>query len=428
MSNIKISELPTASTLGTTDLTPIVQAGGTKQTTLGALFTLLAGFLAAGTGAIARTFQSKGRDVISVTDFGATGDGTTDDQTAFSNALTAAAGGALWIPKPSVAYRINTGALVIPDGTVIFGCNSHIDYRGTGACFEIRNSRNIAIYDPYIDLTNGGVNAIGLWVRGVQWLNIYKPQIFPNDLTHTGILIETSQTGGNDFGAYMIEIHNPRIQRITNSGLYGIRTVRTVGDVVSVTHLNVYGGWSKGNTYGMHLRSLSGGHINGFVADTGTDGINIDNSGQMVLSPGELGGSGGQALSGYSVNYGASNVNVTFQAPNLAVTGALGYTQNGTGSAPVTVRGISGTSTDARNLRDFKIISDGNTSATVTFSVNEANNTYFVVASAAGTTGTPAAGSLRVSIAGKGVGGFTINLEVAPGVGSSVQVNWILIR
>lgn len=45
------------------------------------------GFIQAGTGATARTMQDKARDVVSVKDFGAVGDGAANDSTAFVRAL-----------------------------------------------------------------------------------------------------------------------------------------------------------------------------------------------------------------------------------------------------------------------------------------------------------------------------------------------------
>lgn len=47
----------------------------------------LVGFLQSGTGAVARTVQSKEQDVVSVKDFGAVGDGVTDDTAACNGAL-----------------------------------------------------------------------------------------------------------------------------------------------------------------------------------------------------------------------------------------------------------------------------------------------------------------------------------------------------
>ena len=49
-------------------------------------------FLQAGTGAVQRDAQSKMRDIVSVKDFGAEGDGVTDDRTAINNSNTAASG------------------------------------------------------------------------------------------------------------------------------------------------------------------------------------------------------------------------------------------------------------------------------------------------------------------------------------------------
>lgn len=65
-------------------------------------------FIQAGAGAVARTVQSKLRDVFNVLDFGAVGDGVTNDTTAFQNANTAAAGRPVIVPPGSYAI---TGTL-----------------------------------------------------------------------------------------------------------------------------------------------------------------------------------------------------------------------------------------------------------------------------------------------------------------------------
>lgn len=67
----------------------------------------LVGFLQSGASATARTVQAKLRDVVSVKDFGAVGNGTTDDTAAISAAcaaIQAAGGGVLYFPQGT--YKI----------------------------------------------------------------------------------------------------------------------------------------------------------------------------------------------------------------------------------------------------------------------------------------------------------------------------------
>lgn len=58
----------------------------------------LVGFIQSGTGATARTAQAKARDVVSVKDFGAVGDGTADDTAEVQAALDSGAG-AVYVPN-----------------------------------------------------------------------------------------------------------------------------------------------------------------------------------------------------------------------------------------------------------------------------------------------------------------------------------------
>lgn len=70
-------------------------------------------FLQAGTGAVTRTVQSKLRDVVSVKDFGAVGDGVADDTTAIHEAINSIPnGGSVLLPKGS--YKI-TSTIVLAD-------------------------------------------------------------------------------------------------------------------------------------------------------------------------------------------------------------------------------------------------------------------------------------------------------------------------
>lgn len=107
MSGIKISALPSATLpLSGNEVLPVVQSGNTVQVAAknvyaGTTGSAQMGFIAAGTGAAARTVQAKLRDVVNVADFGAVGNGSTDDTAAIQAAINAlgTTGGIVQIPN-----------------------------------------------------------------------------------------------------------------------------------------------------------------------------------------------------------------------------------------------------------------------------------------------------------------------------------------
>ncbi|HFS8111065.1 TPA: right-handed parallel beta-helix repeat-containing protein [Enterobacter asburiae] len=107
-------------------------------------------FIQSGAGAVYRTFQDKMRDVLNVTDFGAVGDGVSDDTAAFQLAVNKAgiSGGEIKL-KSGCIYRIN--------GFVQLKSNVHIDLsgctilkNGSGSCFYAENINNFSVFNGRI--------------------------------------------------------------------------------------------------------------------------------------------------------------------------------------------------------------------------------------------------------------------------------------
>lgn len=114
----KISDLTTQATPITTAVVPVVQSGTTFKATLLSLFDTLTAYIQTGIGVVARTITSRLQEKVSVKDFGATGDGTTDDTSAIQAALA-------WIKT-----RGRGGKLIFPAGTYCISGTLPLDSSG----------------------------------------------------------------------------------------------------------------------------------------------------------------------------------------------------------------------------------------------------------------------------------------------------------
>jgi hypothetical protein len=80
-----------------------------------------ANFLQSGTGAVSRTTVSKLRDIVNVRDFGAVGDGVTDDQPAFQAAVTHLASVGRGVLEFEGVFKLNTPVTGISSNLTITG-------------------------------------------------------------------------------------------------------------------------------------------------------------------------------------------------------------------------------------------------------------------------------------------------------------------
>ena len=116
MANVKISELPLAtSPLDSTVEMPVVQGGATKRAGMTTI-----GFLQSGASATLRTVQNKMRDTVSVKDFGAVGNGVTNDTPAIQAAVDSlgAAGGAVNVPN-GMRCLVDTNLTIKPNVSLV---------------------------------------------------------------------------------------------------------------------------------------------------------------------------------------------------------------------------------------------------------------------------------------------------------------------
>ena len=113
-----------------------------------------------GTGAQTRTVESKLQDIVSVKDFGATGDGVTDDTAAIQNALnTLSSGGSIYLEngKTYLLSSMGKSGLTLSANTVFDLNGSTLKFTGTGEVGNLVPSDNCVIKNGTVWSAGSGV-------------------------------------------------------------------------------------------------------------------------------------------------------------------------------------------------------------------------------------------------------------------------------
>ena len=106
--------------------------------------TVMVEYTPAGTGAVSSTVQTKLRESVSVKDFGAVGDGVTDDTAAIQAAITAGAGKSVFFP--SGKYKITATLNITLSSTVLIGDSAGSGTNGQSGSSIINYGSGDAVY------------------------------------------------------------------------------------------------------------------------------------------------------------------------------------------------------------------------------------------------------------------------------------------
>ena len=251
----------------------------------------LIGYLATGSGAVPSTVQTKLRESISVKDFGAKGDGTTDDTTAIQNAISIVGASAIYgiiyfpagtykitstlnVTKPMYLQGAGAGAGGYPTGPtptllswaggaapmIIFGSNGSSPFNGGGIKdMSIDGNQLATICLKLIDCVHGSFANLGLYQGTSKLLEMANSAgvAYPTGF-HTfdnldiqtyvygtgtnnayGIYIDGDITGGQTVaGVTLCAFNNTSIYTDRGCGLY----IGNRGDNFSWTRLTIGNG------------------------------------------------------------------------------------------------------------------------------------------------------------------------------------------
>ena len=178
-------------------------------------------FIQAGTGAVTRTSQNKMRDIVSVKDFGAVGDGVADDTAAMQAAHTFASGRPVYYPKGVYKFSSislttsgdgivgdHSGGTAGLDGTLLVSTVS-----GTTGAIQLATStaQNVLLKDFTLKQNSGTIQGRGITAADCYWLRTDNLRItgFTDNLYcslsiyhhHQRLFSENSTNGVNYWGA-----------------------------------------------------------------------------------------------------------------------------------------------------------------------------------------------------------------------------------
>lgn len=199
-------------------------------------------FEPSGTGATDRSAQSKLREWVSVTDFGAVGDGTTDDYAAIQNAVNAAR--RVYFPQQSGAFYRCNSPIVLRQDTHLEGANKQNTVVKFFGC------------DGFT-ATSSGLGAYDIRIAGLSIIGDNT------GTTKKGVFIDGT---ASNFGR--VELENLVIATFSGDGVHLIKPIVSVLRLVQSSQNGVNGIYISGDGTSVHADTC-------YAASNGQDGWHI---------------------------------------------------------------------------------------------------------------------------------------------------------
>lgn len=189
----------------------------------------MVGFIQSGAGAVARTAQSKLRDVVSVKDFGAVGDGATNDTAAFTAAT--ATNQPIFVPQSSSFYSLT--ALTSAQQKLLYG----------PGVVKVSGSQVQISAAPFIDNDTAHIRVYNAALQPSKWPTV------AGSLRNGAVSIVATRTGG--FGSYGLSLTEYLVSDSLPAGEFDS------GSTAWVTAQNMSGGQVFGAWFGANTPSSS---------------------------------------------------------------------------------------------------------------------------------------------------------------------------
>lgn len=384
-----------------------------SSTTNNALGDALVGFRQANisgfmTGAVPSTVHSKLMEFVSVRDFGAVGDGITDDTTAIQSALTAAKN--VVFPGGYTFYVAGTLNVTQDNATICIEGSATVYHAGTGTkCFNITGSNVTVCGEGTLysygmqDATNSPITYAAIWVSGegavirdVRLQRVTRCGIYFNDVGFAsvdGVTIDgeynTSGWSSIDTGLFGIFID----PNATSSQGQILVSSSKLARLVSGIGAGNYGAASDGRglsfTSNLFIDCADHGVYCAATKGTTVSANTFDRCGAAVALTGS-----GHLISGNSVtNFGAARsiydkISINIREPmNCVISNNVLIGPYGAGYSGIELSNITGTSI-SYNVVDGNIVVNtgtvqgrmfiiGNGSLTETMTGNVISNNVF---------------------------------------------------